>query len=442
MKLTNIGIGIAAVSGQDCTLKDTKCSAIGQLEICGPGNTWSSIWCGNGTVCKQIDNRKAVCTFSVVSIKDHIINENGESAAKLDLETVEKKETVITSEGIEPKQKPNTHTTLPNTSDKSLTKNHASGHIEMNTNEKERDLNDKKILKVNNNSSTPARKSQTYCRDCRRNCMKRHGRKVKKSKGKGKWSKKLNRNSQKLTKAKSKADTKNVGQGETKKTAESESSSSTGVSLTKAEFAKILSELGYSPADDSHRVFINKNASSKGKIANRKELAMFLTHVLWESDGLKAKKEYACADTGCPGQYAHPALDVPGKRYFGRGFIQLTWSYNYKDASEYLYKDKNVLLQNPEKVEETEVAWDTALWFWNKRVRDNPDKPSVAKQVREGLFGASTMLINGGIECTGANGVAPLHEKAKKRFENYKKILNVLGFNASTEAKPAGCYPV
>lgn len=49
---------------------------------------------------------------------------------------------------------------------------------------------------------------------------------------------------------------------------------------------------------------------------------MYLTQILWESDGLRAKEEYACIATGCPGQYT-TGIGYPGKNYYGRGYIQL-----------------------------------------------------------------------------------------------------------------------
>ena len=51
---------------------------------------------------------------------------------------------------------------------------------------------------------------------------------------------------------------------------------------------------------------------------------MFLAQILWESDGLRAKREYACLATGCPGQYLDTNYPYyPGQNYYGRGYIQL-----------------------------------------------------------------------------------------------------------------------
>jgi predicted chitinase len=54
-----------------------------------------------------------------------------------------------------------------------------------------------------------------------------------------------------------------------------------------------------------------------------------------------------------------------GVDYYGRGALQLTHYYNYRDFSKWLYGDESVLLNNPEKVAlEGELAFLSALWFW------------------------------------------------------------------------------
>jgi hypothetical protein len=69
--------------------------------------------------------------------------------------------------------------------------------------------------------------------------------------------------------------------------------------------------------------FIN-GASPQGGITTKRELAMFLAQIIHESGGLVYKIEQACGSGcfKCPGQYI-TADDYPGKRYCGRGYIQL-----------------------------------------------------------------------------------------------------------------------
>ncbi|RDY13062.1 hypothetical protein CR513_02065, partial [Mucuna pruriens] len=53
---------------------------------------------------------------------------------------------------------------------------------------------------------------------------------------------------------------------------------------------------------------------------------------------------------------------APGKRYYGRGPIQLTHNYNYGEAGRELGLD---LLNNPDLVgTNVDVSFKTAIWFW------------------------------------------------------------------------------
>ena len=56
------------------------------------------------------------------------------------------------------------------------------------------------------------------------------------------------------------------------------------------------------------------------------------------------------------------------------------------------------------------------------------------KGVKNGRFGAVTNAVNGKLECN--NGINK--DRAKKRFEIYKKIL--LAFNVKQKPDETGCY--
>jgi len=164
-------------------------------------------------------------------------------------------------------------------------------------------------------------------------------------------------------------------------------------------------------------------------VANKLELAMFLTQVAWESDGLKAKEEYEALQGHCNDKYKAND-DVAGHHYWGRGYIQLTWSYNYKAASQDLYQNDD-LLQNPENVATDEQkAWDTAAWFWAKNVHSQ-----LAASPQE--FGLTTRAINGKLECDDPTG----EPRAKKRFANF--VIMAEAFHLDRQLyKESGCYPV
>ncbi|KAJ1733822.1 hypothetical protein LPJ72_002670 [Coemansia sp. Benny D160-2] len=170
-----------------------------------------------------------------------------------------------------------------------------------------------------------------------------------------------------------------------------------------------------------------KGMKPEGDISSAEEAAMFLANILWESDGLRAKEEYSCVDN--PDQCAQTyktAEDTAGKTYWGRGYIQLTWQYNYKAASEGLYGDDR-LVSDPEMVSTDEdTAWGVSFWYWKANVHSDA-------KVQAGQFGASINDINGALECKGA-----AQDKAKKRYEMYKPILAI--FAPDVQPIESGCY--
>ena len=59
-----------------------------------------------------------------------------------------------------------------------------------------------------------------------------------------------------------------------------------------------------------------------------------------------------------------------GAKYKGRGFIQITGRWNYKQAGQELGLP---LEKHPELVEKPEIAAKVAVWFWKHRVQPNVD---------------------------------------------------------------------
>ncbi|KAK9159571.1 hypothetical protein Syun_005912 [Stephania yunnanensis] len=83
---------------------------------------------------------------------------------------------------------------------------------------------------------------------------------------------------------------------------------------------------------------------------------------------------------------------VPGKTYFGRGPLQLSWNYNYGPAGQSIGFDG---LGAPETVaNDPVVSFKTGLWFWMNNCHS---------LITSGQgFGATIRAING-IECDGGN---------------------------------------
>lgn len=77
-----------------------------------------------------------------------------------------------------------------------------------------------------------------------------------------------------------------------------------------------------------------------------------------------------------------------GARYKGRGFIQITGRWNYKQAGQELGLP---LEKHPELLEKPEIAAQVSVWFWKHRVQPNVDNfkdtVGVTKQVNPGMRG-------------------------------------------------------
>ena len=178
----------------------------------------------------------------------------------------------------------------------------------------------------------------------------------------------------------------------------------------------------------------------------RRELAAFLAQISHETTGGWADapdgphswglcfiEEVGCENNNCP-QYCDPNNQqypcTPGKTYHGRGAIQLSWNYNYGQASDALGVD---ILSDPDLVKnDSELAIQTALWFWMTEQLPKPSAhdvmagnwvPSAQDEQLGRLpgFGMTTNIINGGLECN-----QPTNAKVEDRvgfFDRYTQLL-------------------
>jgi len=154
------------------------------------------------------------------------------------------------------------------------------------------------------------------------------------------------------------------------------------------------------PSEEVYKEFVAEVCSK----LSIEEAAYFMANCVWETGGLQFTEEIACKTGTC--EY---------KNYFGRGYIQLTWDYNYKEAFADLKAEDATtedFVAKPELVAQPKYAWKTAVWFWKKKVQ-----PVLKQQdaVAKGLFGYTVKVINGGLEC-------PANEKAKYRLAILKEI--------------------
>ncbi len=197
---------------------------------------------------------------------------------------------------------------------------------------------------------------------------------------------------------------------------------------------------------------------SEGNLETKKrELMAFLANISQETTGgwdtapggkyawgLYFREEQGYAGSSSIGYVDSGSTLYPptaGKSYHGRGPIQLSWNYNYGQVSQFLYGDKQILLDNPEKViEDGALAFQTAIWFW---MTPQYPKPSAhdsmvgnwqptAQQRDAGLipgFGSTVNIINGGIECNSGTE----NTKVLGRIGHYERYTTIAGIGMALD---------
>ena len=132
-------------------------------------------------------------------------------------------------------------------------------------------------------------------------------------------------------------------------------------------------------------------------------MSAFIAQVGHESGQLRHNEEIA-SGAAYEGRVnlgnTHPG---DGRRFKGRGLIQVTGRFNYEAISKDLGID---FLNNPTKLSEPEFATLSAFWYWNRH--------SLNVYADTNDFEHLTKKINGGL-----NGY-------KDRLELYNKALEVL----------------
>lgn len=154
--------------------------------------------------------------------------------------------------------------------------------------------------------------------------------------------------------------------------------------------------------------------------ARRREAAAFLADVDHETGGLRFVVEQNTANYGSYCDRSKPfGCPAGSDAYYGRGPVQLSWNYNYRDAGEAIGVD---LLADPAAVErDPAVAWSTGLWFWNTQVGAGTATPHDA-MVGDRGFGETIRSFNGALECGGRNPA-----QVQNRVEAYQRFTSILG---------------
>lgn len=153
----------------------------------------------------------------------------------------------------------------------------------------------------------------------------------------------------------------------------------------------------------------------------KRELAAFLATISHETGDLRSTEEEG---RSLWGSYCDRTLAScpPGRLFFGRGPIQLSWNYNYAAAGMALGHD---LLDQPDLVtRDPVIAWNTAAWFWTTQPRAGAT-PHEA-MTGGGGFGEVIRAVNGALECgqePGSRG----HDQMRHRVMLYRKYSMYLG---------------
>ena len=110
------------------------------------------------------------------------------------------------------------------------------------------------------------------------------------------------------------------------------------------EFTNALTKNGYlAPTLEKFTNYVN-GLSAQGGITTKREAAMFLAQIMHESGGLRLLIETACGNgcVNCPNSYASSG-DYAGKRYCGRGYMQLV-NFYIKVFLRLTLKTRNLIL--------------------------------------------------------------------------------------------------
>ncbi|HVW97331.1 MAG TPA: chitinase [Mucilaginibacter sp.] len=205
--------------------------------------------------------------------------------------------------------------------------------------------------------------------------------------------------------------------------------------------------------DSSYTIDYGAFCSEKDLQTNRKELAAFFANIAHETrhgengkydDGLMFTHENDTTLSYVAENDAYPP--IPGKKYYGRGPLQLSYNGNYGYASDCIFGDKKILLDNPDQVATDPVtAFKTAIYFWMTPQTSRPSahdvmigkwQPNPADKVanRAPGFGMTINIINGPVECNKGENNFSMND----RIGFYRHFLNVFGISDANCACSCG----
>lgn len=126
-------------------------------------------------------------------------------------------------------------------------------------------------------------------------------------------------------------------------------------------------------------------AMKEGKIDNMLRVSAFIAQVAHESGAFRYMEELASGEAYEGRKNLGNTQEGDGKRFKGRGYIQLTGRTNYTKAA----KDLSLpIVEQPELAATYENAPKIAVWFWNSK--------KLSELADQKQFDKITKLINGG----------------------------------------------
>lgn len=125
------------------------------------------------------------------------------------------------------------------------------------------------------------------------------------------------------------------------------------------------------------------------------------------------EKNGTSQDNYCDDRYTQQYPCAPGKKYYGRGPLQLSWNYNYGSARHGILVD---ILSEPEMVaSDVNTSFKASLWYW-------VDNLEILMITGQG-FGATIRTIDGAYECDG-KGVDLMMDRVRY-YKDYCKQFGV-----------------
>ncbi|HYF05772.1 MAG TPA: chitinase, partial [Patescibacteria group bacterium] len=173
--------------------------------------------------------------------------------------------------------------------------------------------------------------------------------------------------------------------------------------------------------------------------------------------GLYYVREAGCSDSGGGCDYrvgaCEDTLDTgkaypcpTGRKYYGRGPKQLSYSYNYAPFSVAMTGRSKDFVESPEPVADNGyLAFASALWFYMTPQSPKPSIHEVAIDIwvpnsndlavgNVAGFGSTINIINGGLECRSGSETA----QASNRITYYNAFLSDFGLTDNRQKSCVG----